>query len=206
MFFFHVLIFKEEKQLFPRCNLLFVIWIQVIVIFSFIYICFCYKYLCSSAQPNFSGATPPPPPTKQCTVNIAAIVALWRGKLSCVNVVDPCIVYYCSDKICQPFVHQCPELTNLQKMKLYSFYLVAWWFLWSHPETVLVNVKTQNVTKYRSLLLDSQLEFLSNFLLFDSKQLRTCLIRQYILLIKQSLHRDFILLRSWRMEEGCYDC
>jgi hypothetical protein len=32
MFLFHVLILKEEKQLFPRCKLFFVIWIQVIVI------------------------------------------------------------------------------------------------------------------------------------------------------------------------------
>jgi hypothetical protein len=45
-FVFHVLILNVEKQLFPRCKPLFVIWIQGIVSSNFIYICSCYTYLC----------------------------------------------------------------------------------------------------------------------------------------------------------------
>jgi hypothetical protein len=67
VFLFHVLILKAEKQLFPRCKPLFVIWIQGVVNFNFIYICSCYTYLCC-AQPLL-----PPSPS---SVNIAAILLL----------------------------------------------------------------------------------------------------------------------------------
>jgi hypothetical protein len=67
VFLFHVLILTAEKQLFPRCKSLFVIWIQGIVNFNLIYISSCYTYLCC-AQP-----LPPPPPS---SVNIAAILLL----------------------------------------------------------------------------------------------------------------------------------
>jgi hypothetical protein len=72
VFLFHVLILKAEKQLLPHCKPLFVIWIQGIVNFNFIYTCSCYTYLCC-AQPLLP---PPPPPPSPSSVNIAAILLL----------------------------------------------------------------------------------------------------------------------------------
>jgi hypothetical protein len=80
VFLFHVLILKAEKQLFPPFKLLFVIWIQVTVVFNFIYICSCRRYLWRSAQP--------PPPPHPRNVNITAAPS-WimkrRGQLSCIK-------------------------------------------------------------------------------------------------------------------------
>jgi hypothetical protein len=67
VFLFHVLILKAEKHLLPRCKPLFLIWIQGIVNFNFIYFCSCYTNLCC-AQP-----LPRPSPS---SVNIAAILLL----------------------------------------------------------------------------------------------------------------------------------
>ncbi len=106
VFLFHVLILKAEKQLFPRCKPLFVIWIQGVVNFNFIYICSCYTYLCC-AQPLL----PPSPSSVICKHCRHFAFAVWRRRLSCVNLnlFDPSVVYYCSVKICQPFVPQCSD-------------------------------------------------------------------------------------------------
>jgi hypothetical protein len=64
VFLLHVLISEAEKQLFPLCKPLFVIWIQVNVIFNFIYICSCYKYLCCIAKP------PPSPPAHRAVYTV----------------------------------------------------------------------------------------------------------------------------------------
>ncbi len=64
LFLFHVLILKEEKQLFTRCKLLFLIWIQVTVINTFGTI----TNTCAVARNPFSLAqplSPPPPPPHQ---------------------------------------------------------------------------------------------------------------------------------------------
>jgi hypothetical protein len=62
LFLIHVLILKAEKHRFPRCKHLVLIWIQVIVVFNFIYICSCYIFLC------WARNLPPPPPAVYCTV------------------------------------------------------------------------------------------------------------------------------------------
>ncbi len=67
VFLFHVLILNAEKQLFPRCKPLLVIWIQGIVNSNFFYICSCYTYLCCA---------PPLLPPSPSSVNIAAILLL----------------------------------------------------------------------------------------------------------------------------------
>jgi hypothetical protein len=104
-FLLHVLILKSRKQRFPCCKPLSVIWIQVIVVFNFIYICSCYKYLCSARNL-------PPPHTKQCKHCRHFSFAVWRRRLRCVILVDPSVVFNCSVKIWQPNVHQCQELTG----------------------------------------------------------------------------------------------
>ncbi len=75
VFLLQVLISKAEKQLFPRCKPLFVIWIQVIVIFNFNYVCSLHTFLC------WAGNLTPPP---QSSVNNAAIFDVLRERRSAV--------------------------------------------------------------------------------------------------------------------------
>ncbi len=162
VFLFHVLILTAEKQLFPRCEPLFVIWIQGIVNFNLIYICSWYTYLCVARN-----LPSPPSPTKEC--KHCRHFAVWRRRLSCVNLVDPSVVYYFSVEICQPFVHSVQIRTNRLKGNGNLFFLLGSDFCDVLPKSFRnrVSIQTQNATKY--LLLDFQPEFLSFFLFFDGK-------------------------------------
>jgi hypothetical protein len=62
----------------------------------------------------YHATSPPPSPHQAVYTNNAAISVKRTAQLSCVNL-DPSVVYYCSVKICQPFVHQCPEITGYRK-------------------------------------------------------------------------------------------